>query len=84
VPFMAMQVGTVAAGQVRSVPVSVIDILPTVLNAVGASPTQHLDGRDILGIISADRPLVFSDIQDNGAAIRKGRWKLLKDYDGIH
>ena len=39
VPFIAMQGGAVAAGQVRSVPVSVIDILPTVLKVVGASPT---------------------------------------------
>ena len=82
VPFMLMQTGTVASGQARSVPVSLIDIVPTVLAAAKSTPTADLDGYNLLGDIPADRSIVFSDIANHGDAIRQGPWKLLQDYDG--
>jgi arylsulfatase A-like enzyme len=83
VPFLVMQAGTLAPRQTRSTPVGLVDIPPTILNRVGGLPTPELDGHDVLGALPVGRSLVFVDIRQQGSAIRKGRWKLLKDYDGV-
>ena len=81
VPFMLMQPGRVPAGQVSTTPVSLLDIVPTAVRAAGGNLTPEMDGQDLLGPPAADRPIVFNDVRQAGAAIRNGQWMLLRDYD---
>jgi arylsulfatase A-like enzyme len=58
-----------------------MDILPTFLTLADPTyqPTEHIDGRDILPVLSgkaqSDRDLYWSF--EKGRAIRSGDWKLI-------
>lgn len=84
--------GGLAAGGVVRAPCQLTDVMPTVLEATGAAyPTRHGDadilpheGRSLLpalrGRSSPDGNLYWE--HTGNAAIRSGRWKLVRDYPG--
>ncbi len=77
----------VKAGQVSSVPVSALDLMPTFAGlAAGEIPVdRHLDGADMMnalsgGSVKRDQPLFwcyYSALNKAKVAMRDGDWKLL-------
>jgi uncharacterized sulfatase len=93
-PLIVRWPGRVAPGIVSSAPVTTVDFYPTFLELADAdSPPNHvLDGISILpelldgpGTIDPERPLYWHypvyHHQPPGAAIRKGKWKLVEDFE---
>lgn len=85
VPMILHWPGVVRAGTRPAVPVSLVDLTPTLLSAAGAPPLAHLDGQDLLPAVAepdAPRSVVFSEYLGHGVAapqamVRDGRWKLV-------
>ena len=75
-----------AAGRTVDTPVSLVDVFPTVLDAMGApAPSAPRPGRSLLEVAAApddpDRP-VLSEYHDGGSVtgafmLRRGGWKLV-------
>lgn len=81
-----------ATGQLRHVPVHLIDIVPTVLEAAGTQhPTEWqgvtvpaAPGRSLLAAFDSDPESLHSDLwwcHDNHRAIRVGHWKLVAPHN---
>jgi arylsulfatase A len=96
VPLLMRWPGNIPAGRVIEEPVSLMDILPTILNAIGIDPARSvgpLDGQSVLPILQgasskpSDRtfywhlPHYTNQGSKPTGAIRKGRWKLVHDYE---
>jgi choline-sulfatase len=77
------------AGRAIDAPVSLIDILPTLLDVAGVEERLPHDGASLIGLIDGrDRAerVAFSEIHSEGIhgpcfMIRKGRWKYIYVYD---
>jgi len=58
------------------------DIMPTVLDLVGAPIPKDIDGKSLAGVIhgksSGMRDVIFLAYKDTQRAVRKGPWKLLR------
>ena len=76
----------IAAGSVSDTPVTALDVMPTVVEFVGASlPTDRpIDGVSLLNLLKGEslrrrRPLYWSIPTPDGMeyAIRQGNWKLI-------
>jgi len=84
IPFMVQWKGKVPAGKVFSNPVISLDIVPTVLAAVGkpAKADAKLDGVDLLPYLRGEKPGRPHDVLywrlHAQQAIRSGDWKLVK------
>ncbi|MBX3732026.1 MAG: sulfatase [Verrucomicrobiae bacterium] len=90
VPLLVRWPGVTVPGSVVRTPVSSPDLLPTVLEAAGASPAsgQVLDGRSLLPLLKGEsapeRPIFwhYPHYGNQGgapaAAIRRGDWKLIE------
>ena len=85
VPWAVRWPGTVAPGSVVDDPVIALDILPTVVEAAGATVPADwkLDGRSFLPLLTGEttalpaRPLFWRQHGEPGdRAMRSGRWKL--------
>jgi arylsulfatase A-like enzyme len=91
VPFFARWPGTTRPGSEISAPVMSLDVMPTVLAAVGVPPPADLDGRDLTsafrGAAPPSRPLFchYPHYSNQGGfpggAIRVGDWKLIENYE---
>jgi arylsulfatase A len=93
VPMIIYWNGTIKAGSVSELPVSTVDILPTICALTRTSPPKTtLDGRDISPAIYGkkikDVPLYWHfphyrepDILPY-SIVRDGDWKLIKRYEG--
>ncbi|MFQ6131954.1 MAG: sulfatase [Armatimonadota bacterium] len=84
VPFIVRWPGKLPAGTVCSEPIICLDVMPTVLAAVGLElPGDRVyDGRDMLPVIrgEAEQPLheaLFWDGDSDQWAVRSGKWKLV-------
>lgn len=88
VPFLAQWKGRIPSGKVFDAPVIQLDIVPTVLAAVGAPPPSDakLDGVNLLPHLTGEDPAPPHDalFWRFGAqrAVRKGNWKLTDMGDG--
>ena len=94
VPFLLRWPARIPPGTVSHDPVISIDAFATSLAASGVAPPKGpvIDSRDILPSVtgSLDRPLhealfwnwIDKDA-DEGWAVRKGRWKLLTNKEGL-
>ena len=94
VPFLLRWPARIPPGTVSHDPVISIDAFATSLAASGVAPPKGpvIDSRDILPSVtgSLDRPLhealfwnwIDKDA-DKGWAVRKGRWKLLTNKEGL-
>lgn len=81
--------GTLKNGHVVDLPCQLVDIVPTILDAVGASyppsnlpePVLPLEGRSVLPALRGEemdpRPLFWEHV--GNAAIRTGHWKLVRE-----
>ncbi|MCC5839568.1 MAG: arylsulfatase [Opitutales bacterium] len=86
-------VGNLPAGAIRHQPAQLPDILPTLLAAAGAPypqthqghPIQPGEGHSLLPAWRDDLPhareVLYWEHEGN-AAVRKGPWKLVRDYPG--
>ena len=94
VPFLVRWPARIKAGAVSHEPVISIDAFATILAAAGAAPPRDriLDSRDITPALEGKLagPLHerlfwnwMDKESDEGWAIRKGRWKLLADKNGM-
>lgn len=85
VPFMAAWPGHIAPGQRIAAPVSSLDIVPTVLEAVSPNKPlpKELDGVDLLDTLSGTAPTQRSFVWDQRPvqALRHGRYKLWRSLD---
>jgi len=84
VPFIARWPGNLPSGTVCSEPIICLDIMPTVVSAVGAPlPGDRIyDGRDMLPVLrgEANGPLhqaLFWDGDGDQWGVRLGKWKLV-------
>lgn len=81
VPLIVRLPDRFSGGQQCKVPVTLVDIAPTILTATKTPfPSHHVDGLDLATIVAGhtDRPAVFSQIQREGKAIYTvvtARWK---------
>jgi arylsulfatase len=79
-------------GAERDVPVTTLDIAPTLLDACGVEPPGPLDGRSLLPLLTNDAPpswakrevVIYRSYYDLHAAIRVGDWKLVISRSGRH
>ncbi|MDA1028371.1 MAG: sulfatase-like hydrolase/transferase [Bacteroidetes bacterium] len=90
VPFVMSWEGVIPAGLTFNDPVSTLDILPTFLKAAGGKlPTDRtFDGVDLLPYLRGDisdapHDTLFWKMQW-GAAVRAGRWKLVRTPSQEH
>jgi arylsulfatase A-like enzyme len=85
IPFMVQWKGRLPAGKVFREPVASLDIVPTVMAAVGkpVKPDEKLDGVDLLPFLSGAKPGRPHDVLywrfHAKQAIRLGDWKLVKE-----
>ena len=73
--------GKIAGGRVSNEPVVSMDVVPTVLDAVGIDLSQYeIDGTSLLGHVIEETSIpegpIFWEIGGQ-TAVRRGRWKLV-------
>jgi len=85
VPLILRMPGAAHAGRVVSAPVSLIDVLPTVLDIVGAEAPAELQGTSLLPIVEgdeADERVVVASLARfvplGTDSITRGRWKYIQ------
>ncbi|MCG8554801.1 MAG: sulfatase-like hydrolase/transferase [Proteobacteria bacterium] len=86
VPLAMRWPARVKAGTRSSAIVSLMDVLPTALDAAGADLPDNLDGESLLGHVPGPKPRVRKQRSlfwryDVMAAVREGRFKLLRFPD---
>lgn len=80
VPGMISWPARIPAGQVVDAPCAAMDMLPTVLEAVGTAPMPGLDGESLMSLLTKGEPLPARDIyweMDGQTAVRRGDMKLV-------
>jgi len=74
--------GGLANGSVIDLPFQLVDVLPTLLEATGVAIASPLEGRSMLAALRGksvpEAALYWEHI--GNAAIRQGRWKLVRDH----
>ena len=89
VPFLIRWQGMLPAGKTFDLPVSALDISPTVLAAAHAEPPAgvHLEGVNLLPYLTNDNRAAPHDAlfwrwereRSGGRAVRQGNWKLVRE-----
>jgi arylsulfatase B len=75
VPFLVSWPARISAGVVEPRPVSALDVVPTALAAAGVPVPPGLDGEDL----RSPGPRTLFWRMGDSAAVRRGRWKLLRE-----
>jgi arylsulfatase A-like enzyme len=82
VPYIVSWPSRLPAGKKYDSPVSSLDILPTILTAIGAEVPKEADGVDLIPYLSGKKDSTPHDHlcwrAGSNEAIRKGDWKLLR------
>ncbi len=91
VPLIIYQPGRIDEGRVISLPGSLSDVLPTVLDLAGLSVTFESDGRSLAPLLAGDMPaseerpiLIHYPHYHHGTpstSIRIGKWKLIREWE---
>jgi arylsulfatase A-like enzyme len=81
VPLAVRLPGGDRAGQRRMEPASLVDVTPTVLDALGVPTPEGLQGRSLLASGSADRPL-FAE-SDAAQMVESDGFKYIRHNDGL-
>lgn len=74
--------GGLTSGAVIDHPAQLVDFVPTVLEAAGLGASERAEGRSLLPVLRGERvedPTLYWEHIGN-AAIRKGNWKLVRDF----
>jgi len=81
VPGIIRWPGHVAAGAESSTPAATMDVLPTVLAAVGEKSPSGIDGTDLLEVLGhgQDHERVLLWQYYDQTAVRRGRYKLVRN-----
>jgi arylsulfatase A len=93
IPMIVSWKGKISAGSVCDLPVSTIDVMPTICALTGIPlPGNKIDGRDLSPALSGEKitkvPLYWHFPHYRGtdvvpySIIRDGDWKLIKRYEG--
>ncbi|MCP5059708.1 MAG: sulfatase [bacterium] len=92
-PLLVRWPGRVPAGIERHAMLSLIDVMPTLLEAVGAPVPEDMEGRSFLPILlgeapDAHREAVFAEMTHHveyipTRAVRTERWKYIRNYSDI-
>ncbi len=92
-PLVVRWPGRVAAGSERHALVSSIDLLPTILQAVGEPVAGDIEGRSFLPLLLGEVPdfhrdAVFAEMTHHVGyiptrAVRTERWKYIRNYSDI-
>lgn len=94
VPLIMRWPGRWAEGASRHALVSTIDILPTILEAIGQAAPESVQGRSFLPLLAEEgaldfhRDAVFAEMTRHVSyiptrAVRTGRWKYIRNYSDI-
>jgi arylsulfatase A-like enzyme len=87
VPFIVRRPNEQEKGSVKNYPVSGIDVFPTILNYLKIDKKDSINGVDILAKNNPERPLFWhyphygNQGGNPGSAIRKGKYKLIHDFE---
>ena len=84
-PFlMSWPAGELAGGRIVHDPFQLVDVVPTLLDAAGVGDRAGTEGRSMLPALRGGQaeaaPLYWEHV--GNAAIRVGRWKLVRDHPG--
>ena len=81
-----------ARGELRHQPGQLTDVMPTILEVAAAEYPTSFNGNEILPCEGASMVPIFHDRSNNrgamcwehegNAAVRQGKWKLVRDYPG--
>jgi arylsulfatase A-like enzyme len=85
VPLTIHFPGGAGSGTVQSRPVSLLDLVPTALNAAGVQPQKNLSGRILSPEPQPDNRVLFAEEDHQGCvltAVRAGPWKLITANPG--
>jgi arylsulfatase A-like enzyme len=80
VPLIVHFPGGAGSGTVQNAPASLLDLLPTALNAAGVQPQKNIPGRILSPEPRPDRRVLFAEEDHQGCvlgAVRAGPWKLI-------
>jgi len=85
-PFIIVAPGTIEPGAVCHVPVSLLDLYPTLIELCGLTERRELEGISLLPLLDNpesewDRPALMTYGQGNHA-VRSGRWRYIRYADG--
>lgn len=90
VPFLARWPGRLPAGTVTDAFLTSLEIVPTLLAAIGAPPPPgvHLDGFDMLPVLRGERPsprreMFWQRRGDRAARVDNWKWVRAKDGGGL-
>jgi arylsulfatase A-like enzyme len=92
VPFIVRWPGVIEAGSISDAMVSTIDVLPTLIEIMGAKTRLQLDGQSMLPILKSQRGAPWRDAwfdtydmtylkEDHMRMIRTDDWKLVFHFD---
>lgn len=90
VPFVVVWPGVVKPGSHSNALVSLVDVLPTIVEAAGGTPPQDIDGRSLVPILRGEqtshRDFIFTTHSGDGKmnayplrSIRTPRWKYIRN-----
>lgn len=93
VPLLVRWPGVTSIKTTCAEPVSSVDLLPTIAQAVGAELQHEVDGNSLVGLLKSsetklERPAIYWHFPHYRHApgpysiIRKGDWKLIRWYEG--
>jgi arylsulfatase A-like enzyme len=85
-PFIIVAPGITEAGTLCQVPVSLLDIYPTLIGLCGLDERPELEGKSLMPLLSNpkaewDRPALMTYGQGNHA-VRSKRWRYIRYADG--
>jgi arylsulfatase A-like enzyme len=86
VPFIVVAPGVTRSGARCDMPVSLIDIYPTLIELCGLTPKPELDGISLVPLLKNpdakwDRPALMTYMRGNHA-VRDRRWRYIRYADG--
>ncbi len=87
IPLMISYPEKIKPGSISNAVVSGIDIMPTILEAVGAETPENLDGKSVFAAIEEGQKLHEELFWSNGRdswVVRKGKWKLAHNIGWVH
>jgi arylsulfatase A-like enzyme len=95
VPFCILWPGKTQSGQICTTPVSLLDVMPTCITALGLDGEKNLDGVSLTPVL--DNPTALLERESlyfhyphyyatttPVSAVRHGRWKFLHYYEDDH
>jgi arylsulfatase A-like enzyme len=89
IPIIVSMPGTLAEGRSSAAVVSAMDLFPTIMDVVGGTAPDNLDGKSLMPLIKGEREsqhqtLVWDKGKEDCWVIRHGKWKLANNAGWTH